>query len=104
MPTPATIENALRTPNRFAPGIKRLGGGTIARRSDGSLALLVGSDAVVGRLEQPTGRTIALRVPLRDDGDRASLDIYTAFATDPVISRLRTLVPSPIAGGVSVVD
>ncbi len=103
MPTPATIENALRTPNRFAPGIKRLGGGTIARRSDGSLALLVGSDAVVGRLEQPTGRTIALRVPLRDDGDRASLDIYTAFATDPVISRLRTLVPSPIAGGVSVV-
>ena len=104
MPTPATIENALRTPNRFAPGIKRLGGGTIARRSDGSLALLVGGDAVVGHLrEQPTGRTIALRVPLRDDGDRAALDIAVAFPTDPVISRLRTLVPSPIAGGVSVV-
>ena len=65
MPTPATIENALRTPNRFAPGVKRLGGGTIARRSDGSLALIVGSDAVVARLEQPTGRTIALRVPYK---------------------------------------
>ena len=103
MPTPVTIENALRTPIRLAPGITRLGGGALARRSDGALALVVGADAVLGRLEQPTGRTIALRVPLRDDGDQHSLDIHAAFATDPVIARLRSLSPSPIAGGGSVV-
>jgi hypothetical protein len=103
MPSRSTIDNALYTPDRFVPAIKRLGGGRIARAGDGSIYALSGAGAIVVRLDRPTGQAIALRIPRADDGAPAALAIHAAFATDPVIARLRARSASPIAGGVSVI-
>jgi hypothetical protein len=103
MPSRSTIDNALYDPNRFVPAIKRLGGGRIARANDGSIYALSGTNAIVVRLDRPTGQSIALRIPCADDGAPASIAIHSSFATDPVIARLRARSASPIAGGVSVV-
>lgn len=103
MPSRSAIDNALYDPNRFVPAIRRLGGGRIARRSDGSIYALSGANAIIVRLDRPTGQSIALRIPRADDGAPASMSIHASFATDPVIARLRARPASPIAGGVSVV-
>jgi hypothetical protein len=103
MPTRSTIENALRDPKRFAPAIDRLGGGRVATDRDGNLFCLGGANALVFRLDRPTGQSIALRIPLADDGDPPALGVHAAFAVDPVISELRSRTPSPVAGGVSVI-
>lgn len=103
MPSRSTIDNALYDPIRFVPAIRRLGGGRIARANDGSIYALSGANAIVVRLDRPTGQAIALRIPRADDGAPASMSIHASFATDPVIARLRARPSSPIAGGVSVV-
>ncbi|MGH2550876.1 MAG: hypothetical protein ACRDHN_15910, partial [Thermomicrobiales bacterium] len=103
MPSRSTIDNALEDPIRFVPAIKRLGGGRIARLNDGAIYALAGEDAVVARVDRPTGQSIALRIPGADDGAPAAIQIHSSFATDPVIGRLRARTPSPIAGGVSVI-
>jgi len=103
MPTRSTLENALRDPKRFAPVIERLGGGRLATDRDGGLFSIPGANALVVRLDRPTGQSIALRIPLVDDGDPAALGVHAAFAVDPVISQLRARTPSPVAGGVSVI-
>jgi hypothetical protein len=103
MPTRSTLENALRDPKRFAPVIERLGGGRLATAHGGGLFSPMSEDAMVVRLDRPTGQSIALRIPLADDGDPAALGVHAAFAVDPVVSELRSRTPSPVAGGVSVV-
>jgi hypothetical protein len=104
MPTRSEIEQALKNHRQAAPAVERLGGGWIATNSDGSVVSQGGSDAFVVRLDRPTGQPVTLRVPLADDGDPAALAIHAAFATDPVIASLRSMSPSPIAGGVSVIN
>lgn len=103
MPGRSTIDNALYDPNRFVPAIRRLGGGRIARTGDGSIYALSGANAIVVRLDRPTGQSIALRIPRADDGAPAAMSVHASFATDPVIARLRARSSSPIAGGVSVI-
>ncbi|MCC6705901.1 MAG: hypothetical protein IT334_13565 [Thermomicrobiales bacterium] len=103
MPTRQEIENALKNPGQFAPAVERLGGGWLATDAEGTLASPGGSEALVVRLDRPSGQSIALRIPYADDGDPAAMAVHTAFAGDPVIGRLRAISPSPIAGGVSVI-
>lgn len=103
MPTRSAIQTALSNPARNAPAIERLGGDRLATRPDGTIASPHSSDVMVVRVERGAGQSIALRIPLAEDGDPGSMAVHAAFATDPVINRLRSLSPSPIAGGVSVI-
>lgn len=102
MPTRSAIEQALKNPRRTAPAIERLGGGWLATNADGALRSPHSSDGVVVRLDREGGPSIALKIPMADDGDTAAGGIHAAFAGDRTISELRAISPSPIAGGVSV--
>ncbi len=91
MPTVAALDTALRDPNRFAPGIRRLGGGSLAVTAEGGLWRVVGATAAVYALKRPTGRILAIRVPLSDDAatDARAAARWRALATDPALAPLR---------------
>jgi hypothetical protein len=91
MPTPDAIDAALRDPNRFAPGVRRLGGGSLAVTTEGGLWRVVGGAAAVYALKRPTGRILALRVPLDDRAanDPRAAERWRALANDPSLGPLR---------------
>lgn len=103
MPLRDALDAAIADPTALAPVIRHLGGGSLAATADGKVWRLHGRDAIVARLDQASGRSITLRFPVTPDGDPAAIAVHAAFATSPVIARLRAGAPSPICGGVSVI-
>nr|MBA3416382.1 hypothetical protein [Chloroflexia bacterium] len=85
------LDQAMRDPARRVPAIRRLGGGSLAVVANGDPWRVSGRASAIYALRRPTGRILALRVPLDDDpavlarlGDR-----YHALATDPALASLR---------------
>ena len=103
MPFRDALDAALTDPTATAPVIRHLGGGSLATTADGKIWRLHARDAIIARLDQANGRAITLRIPVAPDGDPVALAIHAAFATSPVITRLRAGAPSPICGGISVI-
>jgi hypothetical protein len=85
------LDQVMRDPARGVPAIRRLGGGSLAVTASGDPWRIVGRAAVIYALRRPTGRILALRVPLDDNGATLARlgDRYRALATDPVLAPLR---------------
>ena len=85
------LDQAMRDPARGVPAIRRLGGGSLAVTASGDPWRIVGRAAVIYALRRPTGRILALRVPLDDDPSALGRlgDRYRALATDPALAPLR---------------
>lgn len=96
MPSLAALDDAMLRPGRSVPGVNRLGGGTITMEGPGRPWRLVGTDAVVYQLRQPTGRVLALRCPLLDTPPRTFADRYRGLGSDPAIKKLRERPESPL--------
>ena len=105
MPTLEALDDAMLRPGRAVPAVNRLGGGSIAMAGTDQPWRVIGSDAVVYQLRQPTGRVLALRCPLADaaDLDPTLGERYRALAADPALAPLRAGSASPLVGGVSYV-
>lgn len=91
MPTVSDFDAAMLQVGRSVPAVQRLGGGTIAMSGQRQPWRIVGRDAVIYQLNQPSGSALALRCPL---GDVQALDPnqgerYRALATDPTVAALR---------------
>lgn len=88
---PAAIDQAMRDPTRSVPALRRLGGGSLLATPAGDPWRVVGRASVIYALRRPTGRILALRVPLETEppllarlGDR-----YLSLGTDPRLAPLR---------------
>lgn len=98
MPTLAVLDQLMLRAGPAVPAISRLGGGTIATAAEGQPWRVIGLDAAVYQLRQPSGRVIALRCPLADTFERSFPDRYRALATDPRLRPLRDHPDSPFPG------
>lgn len=97
MPTLQVLDQAMARPSTSLPILGRLGGGQIALVGGQQPWRAVGLDAAVYALRQPTGRTLALRVPLADGENRALGDRYRALGADPRLAALKDAPGSPVA-------
>jgi hypothetical protein len=79
----------------MVPAVNRLGGGTIAMAGSSQPWRVVGTDAVIYQLRQPTGRVLALRCFLADSLDPSVGERYRGLAGD-ALRRLRKAPHSPI--------
>lgn len=80
MPTLEQLDVALARSSRTVPAIARLGGGTVPQTDAGRPWRVVGGDAVVYQLRQPSGRVLALRCPLSDTFDQRQADRYEGLS------------------------
>lgn len=101
MPTISALDEAMRRPGRSVPGVNRLGGGTVTMAAANQPWRVVGTDAVVYQLYQPSGRVLALRCPLSDTPPRALADHYRALASDLTIKKVRDAPGSPLVGDIA---
>lgn len=100
MPTVSDFDTAMLHPGRSVPAVQRLGGGTIAMAGSRHPWRVVGRDAVVYQLNQPSGGALALRCPLSEVAlrDPALGERYRALTTDPTVATLRR-AGGPILSG-----
>ena len=91
----------LRGP-RSVPLLGRLGGGTIATISDSQPFRVVGSNAVVYQLRQPTGKVVALRCWLQDEIPAELIERYRALGHPSTLRRLHAVDRSPVIGSISL--
>ncbi|MDQ3512558.1 MAG: hypothetical protein M3462_02655 [Chloroflexota bacterium] len=106
MPTLEQLDAALARSSRSVPAIARLGGGTVPQTDAGQPWRVVGNDAVVYQLRQPSGRVLALRCPLSDTFDQRQADRFRGLAALPAAAprgggRDRRL---PLAGSLAYVE
>ncbi len=101
MPTLAALDQAMLRPGRSVPGVNRLGGGTVTPAAANQPWRVVGREAVVYQLRQPSGRVLALRCPLSDTPRRALADHYRALASDPTVKKVRDAPGSPLVGEIT---
>lgn len=103
MPTLDILDRAMLYPGPNLPVIGRVGGGQIAMAEPDRPWRVVGMDAAVYQLRQPTGRVIALRFPFADAEDRALRDRYRALASDARLKPLKEAPGTPIVGGINYI-
>ncbi|MGH2561730.1 MAG: hypothetical protein ACRDJH_21905, partial [Thermomicrobiales bacterium] len=100
MPTLATLDDAMRRSGRLVPAVNRLGGGMIATTGPNQPLRVVGADAVVYQLRQPSGRSFALRCLLTDHPEPGLPERYRGLASAPAVTKLRESPSSPVVGSV----
>jgi hypothetical protein len=98
MPTLAVLDEVMLRAGPAVPAVSRLGGGAIAMAGEGQPWRVIGLDAAVYQLRQPSGRVLALRCPLSDTFERSYPDRYRALAGDPRLGPLREHPASPFPG------
>jgi hypothetical protein len=98
MPTLAVLDEVMLRAGPVVPAIHRLGGGAIAMAGEGQPWRVIGLDAAVYQLRQPSGRVVALRCPLSDTFERSFPDRYRALAADPRLRPLREHPAGPFPG------
>lgn len=97
MPTLQQLDEAMLRASTSLPILGRLGGGQIALVEGRQPWRAVGLDNAVYVLRQPTGRVLALRVPLADGDHWGSQERYRALGADPRLAGLRDAPGSPLA-------
>lgn len=100
MPTLTHLDDAMLRAGRMVPAINRLGGGMVAM-AGAQPWRVIGDEAVVYQLRQPTGRVFALRCLFADTLDPGLPDRYRALGADPAVKRFRSRAFSPVVGGIS---
>jgi hypothetical protein len=101
MPTLTLLDDAMLRPGRMVPAVNRLGGGTIAMAGSTQPWRVVGEEAAIYQLRQPSGRVIALRCFLADELEPTLDDRYRGLASDQALRRLRSAPHAPIVGGLT---
>ena len=102
MPTLEQLDGALAQSARQVPAIARLGGGTVPQTDAGHPWRILGGEAVVYQLRQPTGRVLALRCPLSDTFDQRQADRYRALSA--YLAHPGTRSALPLASSVAYVE
>ena len=101
MPTLTLLDDAMLRAGRMVPAVHRLGGGSIAMAGTQQPWRVVGSEAVVYQLRQPTGRVLALRCLLSDTHEASFADRYRALSDPATLRNLRAGGTSPIVGQIA---
>lgn len=101
MPTLTLLDDAMLRPGRMVPAVNRLGGGTIAMAGSTQPWRVVGTEAAVYQIRQPTGRVLALRCFLADELEPTLADRYRGLVNDQGLRRLRSLANSPLPPGLA---
>lgn len=96
MPTVATFDHAMLRPGRNLKAFRALGGGSITMSGADQPFRIVGSEAVVYRLENAAPGYVALRCFLTDTLDESVLARYQRLSKDATLRRLRAPEHSPV--------
>ena len=106
MPTIEHLDAALAGSTRTVPAIVRLGGGTVPQTAADRPWRVVGGDAVVYQLRQPSGRVLALRCPLSDTFDQRQSDRYEGLSSLMAVGTQRDGWGRglPLAGSIAYIE